>query len=102
MNASINKIGQSGPGTSPLYKHYGNIRPARGSESPEATDPRYCLYDRPFKQYAYTTAYVKRCAADVNTREKWSAIFGREPAAKVSNLESRVGKTGISGSSRTA
>ena len=37
-----------------LYKHHGNIRPETGSDTPEATDPRCCLYDKPFKQYAYT------------------------------------------------
>jgi hypothetical protein len=85
-----------------LYKHYGSIRPGPGSETPEATDPRYCLYDKPFKQYAYTVAYVKKCAEDVNTQEKWRAIFGKEPVAKVTNIESRGGKLGIKGSSQTA
>lgn len=85
-----------------LYKHYGSIRPPNGSDIPEATDPRYCVYDKPFKQYAYTTAYVKKCAAEVNTREKWRAVFGKEPVAKVTNIESRPAKATAKGDSRTA
>jgi hypothetical protein len=85
-----------------LYKHHGNIRPETGSDTPEATDPRYCLYDKPFKQYAYTAAYVKKAAEDVNTREKYRAIFGKEPVAKVTNIDSRPAKASKAGTSQTA
>lgn len=85
-----------------LYKHHGNIRPPNGSDTPEATDPRYCLYDKPFKQYAYTTAYVKRCADEVNTGEKWRAVFSKEPVGKVTSIETRPAKTSKKGASRTA
>ncbi len=85
-----------------LYKHHGDIRPKAGSHTPEATDPRYCLYDKPFKQYAYTAAYVKKCAEDVNTREKYRAIFAKEPVAKVTNIDSRPARTAKDGTSQSA
>lgn len=70
--------------------------------TPEATDPRYCLYDKPFKQYAYTSAYVKKCAEEVSTREMWRAVFGKAPVAKVTSIESRPAKAAKRGGSRTA
>jgi hypothetical protein len=85
-----------------MWKHYRTIRPPRGSTTPEATDPRYCLYDKPFKQYVYTSAYVKKCAQDVDTREKWRAVFGQDPVAKVTSIESRPVKESRSDGSRTA
>lgn len=85
-----------------LYKHHGSIRPKRGSDTPEATDPRYCLYDKPFKRYVYTAAYVKKCAEDVNTREKYRAIFDKEPVAKVTDIGSRPARAAKTDTSHTA
>jgi hypothetical protein len=45
-----------------------------------------CLYDEPFRQYAYTPAWVARVAREVDTVEKWRAFFGAEPRLKVSTL----------------
>ena len=39
------------------WKHY-NVRPATAAAEPEATDPRYCRWDRLLRGYGYTRAWV--------------------------------------------
>jgi hypothetical protein len=70
-----------------MWKHHGTIRPRPGSDTLEATDSRYGLYDKPFKQYAYTAAFVRKCAGEVDTQEKWRAVFAKDPVAKVTSIE---------------
>ncbi len=70
-----------------LVKHH-KIKPSKG-QAPEKTDRRFCLYDKPWKKYLYTQAFVKRCIEDVSTRERFKATVGREPRAKVTSLPDR-------------
>jgi hypothetical protein len=67
-----------------------DVHPRKGAPEPERTDPRYCLYDKPFKRYVFTAAFVRRCAEEVGTREKWKAFFGMEPVLKVSSPGDRL------------
>lgn len=39
------------------WKRY-NVRPASGSDSPQQTDWRYCIYDQRHKDYGYTQAWA--------------------------------------------
>jgi len=39
------------------WQHYG-VRPAAKSSKPEATKPEFCVWDRAFRQYVYTEAWV--------------------------------------------
>lgn len=82
--------------------HHGTVRPPKNSETPEATDPRYCLYDKPFGRYVFTQAYVLRIAEEIGTREKWQAVFIKEPVMKVTNLDSRSASRPKTGDSRSA
>jgi hypothetical protein len=59
----------SGSTTSPRCGRQLDVRPRKGAPEPERTDPRYCLYDKPFKRYVFTAAFVWRCAEEVGTRE---------------------------------
>lgn len=62
------------------------VRPAGGAGDPRATDAKYCLFDEPFRQYAYTPAWVDRIVREVGTVEKFRAFFGSEPRMKPGKL----------------
>lgn len=62
------------------------VRPVGGAGDPTATDPRYCLYDEPFRQYAYTPAWVDRVVSEVGTVEKFRTFFGAAPRMKSAKL----------------
>ena len=66
------------------------IRPPKGSATPEKTDPRYCVYDKPWKKYVYTQAWVQKCIEETSTRERFRAALAREPKAKVTSLVTRA------------
>lgn len=65
------------------------VKPAKG-DPPEKTDPRYCLYDKPWKKYVYTQAFVRLAIEDVTTRDRFVEAFGKEPRAKVASLAARA------------
>lgn len=67
-----------------IVKHF-KVKPQNG-EPPEKCDTRYCLYDKPWKSYVYTRAFVKRCINEVDTRENFRAVFGKDPVHKVSKI----------------
>jgi hypothetical protein len=46
------------------------VRPALGAVDPYGTDARYCVYNKTFKAYAYTPAWVKRIVDEIGTVEK--------------------------------
>ncbi|GAA1899503.1 hypothetical protein GCM10009716_06660 [Streptomyces sodiiphilus] len=58
------------------------IRPAKGSGAPHATDTRYCSYNEAFDQYVYTEAWIGKILREIGTVEKYRAFFGREPRVK--------------------
>lgn len=53
-----------------------NIRPKNGSDRPERTDDRYCVYDSLHNSYAYTEAWVKRLIKKCQTAEGFEATVG--------------------------
>jgi hypothetical protein len=71
-----------------LCKLHG-VKPKKG-QPPVRTDRRYCIYDKPWKKYVYTQAFVRVCIDDVSTREKFRAAFGKDAVAKVSSLTKRA------------
>ena len=46
-------------GHTAAWKHF-SIRPASGSQKPEATTSNYCVYDRAHKDYLYTKAWIQK------------------------------------------
>jgi len=64
-----------------LWKHF-KVRPPSGDPHPERTDPRYCLWDRPWRKHVYTKAWVRKCIDEIGTAEKFQALLGREPTWK--------------------
>ncbi|USX56469.1 DUF3644 domain-containing protein [Lentzea sp. HUAS12] len=58
------------------------VRPPVGSEHPERTDERYCLYDEMHKDYGYTSAFVKKLVRLLKTARGWRDFFGEEPRLK--------------------
>lgn len=64
-----------------MWQKHG-VRPATADPNRERTDPRYCLYNMAHGNYVFTKAYVDRCVRELDTREKFSAFFGREPIVK--------------------
>lgn len=58
------------------------IRPIMGSNYPERTEEKYCIYDHLHKDYGYTSAYVKKLVRELGTAESWRAFFGEDPQDK--------------------
>jgi hypothetical protein len=81
-----------------LWKHL-NVRPPAGDPHPERTDPRYCLWDAPWRKHVYTKAWVRKCIDHIGTPEKFQAFFGREPAWKTPQLRA-AGQPGQTPSSK--
>lgn len=68
-----------------LWKHFA-IRPSGRTGDRSITDPRYCVYDEPFKSYVYTKAWVEKIVREVGTPEKLRALVGIAPRTKLSQL----------------
>lgn len=63
------------------WKYY-KVRPATGSSEPEATDERYCRYDRLLRGYGYTRAWVDRLVEDLSNAARYEDIVGFSPEAR--------------------
>lgn len=63
------------------WKHYG-VRPATGSAEPEATDERYCKWDRLLRGYGYTRAWVERLVTDLSDASEYERVVGFAPEAR--------------------
>jgi len=48
----------------------------QGAAKPEATDARYCIFDKAHKDYLYTAAWVAKLTAELATEEKFKEITG--------------------------
>lgn len=53
-----------------------NIRPRNGSDRPERTDEKYCIYDSLNNGYGYTEAWVNRLIRKCQTAEGFEAMVG--------------------------
>ncbi len=60
------------------WKHYG-VRPRGGAGEPEATDDRYCRWDRLSGGYGYTEAWVNKLVKDLSKPEKYEEVVGYPP-----------------------
>ncbi|MDE0287066.1 MAG: DUF3644 domain-containing protein [bacterium] len=63
------------------WKHYA-VRPAGGSNDPEATDDRYCRWDRLAKGYGYTEAWVKKLVRNLSDEHTYRAVVGYPPVPR--------------------
>jgi hypothetical protein len=63
------------------WKHY-RVRPAAGSAEPEATEDRYCRWDRLLHGYGYTQAWVERLVVDLSDPVRYEAVVGFAPDAR--------------------
>ena len=60
------------------WKHYG-VRPASSSSEPEATDQRYCRWDRLMQGHGYTKAWVDKLATELSDASTYEAVVGLPP-----------------------
>lgn len=58
------------------------VRPPTGASDPSATDSRYCVWEAPLRTYLYTEAWVKKVVREIDTVDKYRALFGRDPRSK--------------------
>jgi hypothetical protein len=57
-------------------------RPPSGSDHPERTDARYCIYDQPHGDYLFTPAFVTKVARELSTAKKFRNFVGLEAQPK--------------------
>lgn len=60
------------------WRHY-KVRPPYGSGEPEATDDRYCRWDRLMRGYGYTKAWVEKLVRDLSDADKYESVVGVAP-----------------------
>jgi len=56
------------------------IRPSKHSPTPEATDSRYCIYDRRHNDYGYTEAWVKLLTDAFRVEKAYEDLFPNQNA----------------------
>ncbi len=60
------------------WKHFG-VRPPQCAPEPEATDQRYCRWDRLSNGYGYTEAWVEKLVRDLSDPETYEGVVGIPP-----------------------
>jgi hypothetical protein len=60
------------------WRHY-KVRPATGSGEREATDERYCCFDRLHDGYGYTQAWVNKLVGDLSNAATYENVVGMAP-----------------------
>lgn len=60
------------------WKYY-KVRPATGSAEPEATDERYCRWDRLLRGYGYTNAWVRLLVKELKNPATYQTVVGFPP-----------------------
>ena len=63
------------------WQHYA-VRPAGGSDHPEATDDRYCRWDRLAKGYGYTKAWVDKLVRNLSDEHTYKTVVGYPPVPR--------------------
>lgn len=63
------------------WKYYA-VRPATDSAEPEATDERYCRWDRLSRGYGYTRAWVDKLVEELSDPLVYERVAGFEPEKK--------------------
>ncbi len=60
------------------WQHY-DVRPKGGSDKPEKTKGKYCVYDVVHKDYAYTQEWVELLCKELADPEKCETVTGKKP-----------------------
>jgi hypothetical protein len=68
------------------------IRPPTGSQNPEATDWKFCIYDEMHKDYGYTPAWVKFLVEKLKDEAEFESLYDSahmdwQPSKRPSNYE---------------
>ena len=58
---------------------YYSVRPPYGTGEPEATDDRYCRWDRLMRGYGYTKAWIDKLVRDLSDDDQYEAVVGYAP-----------------------
>lgn len=59
--------------------HHYEVRPVDGAKEQDATDDRYCIFDRLSRGYGYTEAWVEKIVRDLSKPETYERVVGVEP-----------------------
>lgn len=59
------------------WKFY-EVRPPEGDAHPERTKSQFCTYNRAFKRYIYSEAWVKYLARHLSNADTYQEVIGRE------------------------
>ena len=60
------------------WRHY-NVRPPSNAGEPEATNDRYCRWDRLMGGYGYTKAWINKLVRDLSKDDTYKAVVGYAP-----------------------
>lgn len=71
---------QNDPGALSRREHFKVKPPAGGSKT--ATDGRYCVFDDAHEDYIYTQAWVDKLIQELQSKEGYRTVLGKEPIAK--------------------
>ena len=58
---------------------YFKVRPPSGAAEPEATDQRYCRWDRLMRGHGYTQAWVEMLVEQLSIEEQYEVVVGVRP-----------------------
>ena len=56
------------------WKKY-KVRPPGGSKTPQDTDTKYCVYDKPHKDYLYTQEWIDFLVAKMNDSKEYQSLY---------------------------
>ena len=59
------------------------VRPPGGASNPSKCDIRYCQWDSTFRQYVYTDDWIDMLVSELEDKDRFIEIIGKEPVAKV-------------------
>ena len=59
------------------WKKYG-VRPERNSETPQATNVKYCVWDKAHQDYVYTQEWVTFLIEELKDENKFNALFQKK------------------------
>lgn len=61
---------------------YFKVRPHYGSDKPERTCSRYCVYDSAHRDYLYTRAWIDKLARELSDADVYRAVTKRDPVLR--------------------
>ena len=83
----VNLVAERLPYRFTLHAHtecwrYFGVRPPGGSAEPEATDDRYCRWDRLLNGHGYTQAWIDKLIRHLSDPEKYEEVVGIPPTRR--------------------